>query len=250
MNATVGTIPRTTRAARLAGKLLVNARQVATWRYIVGLAALVAVILALSFLPVPSLSHWRAWAESAGTWFPLLFVAVHAIVTILPVPRTLFTISSGILFGPLVGVVLCVLATTISAVFAFLLVRVFGRKHVRHRLTGPSARALDDRLRRRGWLAVGSLRLIAAVPFAVLNYACAVSSVRLWQYTAATAVGVVPGTVAVVLLGDALTGSVDPKMLAISAILLGFGVTGLLADSLLDRRERVRSRESVPVSVR
>ena len=37
---------------------------------------------------------------------------------------------------------------------------------------------VDRRLERRGWLAVASLRMIAAVPFAPLNYACALSSIR------------------------------------------------------------------------
>ncbi|NKW70738.1 hypothetical protein GS943_21175 [Rhodococcus hoagii] len=32
-----------------------------------------------------------------GTLFPLVFLLVHVVVTIAPVPRTLFTVSAGVL---------------------------------------------------------------------------------------------------------------------------------------------------------
>ncbi|NUS43430.1 MAG: TVP38/TMEM64 family protein, partial [Mycobacteriaceae bacterium] len=83
---------------------------------------------------------------------------------------------------------------------------------------------------RRGWLAVGSLRLIAAAPFALVNYCCALSSVRLLPYVVATVVGVLPGTVAVVVLGDALTGAVDPTLLLFSAACFALGLAGLAVD--------------------
>lgn len=92
-------------------------------------------------------------------------------------------------------------------------------------------RAIDDRLRRRGWLAVGSLRLIAAVPFSVINYCCGLSSIRFWPYLIATVLGVLPGTIGTVILGDALTGTTHPAMLVLSGVCLAVGVVGLVVDT-------------------
>ncbi len=56
--------------------------------------------------------------------------------------------------------------------------------------------------------------MIPAVPFSVLNYAAGASAVRVLPYTLATFVGLLPGTAAVVILGDALTGNVSPLLFA------------------------------------
>jgi uncharacterized membrane protein YdjX (TVP38/TMEM64 family) len=80
---------------------------------------------------------------------------------------------------------------------------------------------------------VGSLRLIAAAPFFVVNCCCAVSAVRLVPYTLATVVGILPGTVAVVLLGDALTGRTDPRLMVITGVCMALGAAGLLLEARL-----------------
>ena len=100
--------------------------------------------------------------------------------------------AAGLLFGPLLGIMLAVTASTASAMIALLLVRAAGwqlNRLVRHQAVDP----LDARLRDRGWLAVISLRLIPAVPFAPLNYAVGASGVRVLPYALATVAGLFPG---------------------------------------------------------
>ena len=147
---------------------------------VVGAVIVVAALIAVAALiPLPSVERLREWAVAVGPLFPLAFFAAHVIVTVAPIPRTLFTVSAGVLFGPVTGVIVTVSAATVSAVLAFLLVRALGRDAVASRLDHPLFRAVDARLARRGWLAVGSLRLIAPVPFSVINYSSGLSSVRL-----------------------------------------------------------------------
>jgi uncharacterized membrane protein YdjX (TVP38/TMEM64 family) len=99
---------------------------------------------------------------------------------------------------------------------------------------------VDARLRDRGWVAVMSLRLIPAVPFAPLNYAVGASAVRVLPYTLATVVGVLPGTAAVVILGDALTGHVSPLLFLVSLC------TGLIGIALLACEIRQHRRHHRP----
>ncbi|MBF4996099.1 TVP38/TMEM64 family protein [Nocardia sp. BSTN01] len=190
--------------------------------------ALVAVAL---LAPHPAPQQIRDWADSVGPVFPLLFFLVHALVTVAPFPRTVFTLSAGLLFGPILGITLAVAATTVSAVLALLLVRALDRDQVAARLTHPAVRAVDRRLARRGWLAVGSLRLIAPVPFSVINYCAGLSSVRMMPYLLATFVGIIPGTIGVVVLGDALTGRTNPGLLVLSGVCITIGVIGLIVDA-------------------
>lgn len=187
-------------------------------------ATVVAVGL---LLPLPTAMQMRDWARALGPWFPLAFLGAHTVVTVLPVPRTAFTLAAGLLFGTQLGVVLAVVASTMAAVIALWGVRALGWKlsALHHR---PAVRSVNNELQRRGWVAVVSLRLIPAVPFSVLNYAAGASAVRVWPYTVATFAGLLPGTLAVVVLGDALTGSISPALFAVSLATSALGVLGLL----------------------
>lgn len=196
---------------------------------------LLAVLAAGMAVPHPGAGTVRAWADSLGPWFPVAFFLVHVVITVLPIPRTFFTVLAGFLFGPALGIGICMAASTVAAAIAFGGVRRLDRRHrsaVLDRIRGHRAYlAIAARLRERGWLAVGSLRLIAVMPFSVLNYAAALSPVRLTPYLAATVIGLAPGTCAVVILGDALTGAASPWQLLISAGLVLIGIAGLLLDA-------------------
>ncbi|MFT3715196.1 MAG: TVP38/TMEM64 family protein [Gordonia sp. (in: high G+C Gram-positive bacteria)] len=197
-------------------------------------AVFVAVLVAAYFVPLPSLGRVREWSDSMGPWFVFLFFVAYTVVTIFPIPRTTFTVTSGALFGPVVGFTGSMIASSLAAVIAYLLARRLGRARVEPYLGDKATfQAIERRLDRRGWLAVGSLRLIAACPFSVANYFSGVSSVRLLPYTVASVLGMVPGTASVVFLGDAVVGKSNPLMLLLSAALFGLGILGLLLDAKL-----------------
>jgi uncharacterized membrane protein YdjX (TVP38/TMEM64 family) len=219
----------------LSGAVVATAGQVSR-RRMAATGAVLAIVVAVVFVvPLPTAVQMRDWATSLGPWFPLAFLATHVVVTVLPFPRTAFTLAAGLLFGPALGIALAVTASTASAVIALLLVRATGwqlSRLIRHQ----AIEKIDARLRERGWLAVLSLRLIPVVPFAALNYAVGASAVRVLPYTLATLAGVLPVTAAVVMLGDALTGDVNPLLVLVSVC------TGLLGLGLLEYEIRQHRR--------
>ena len=229
MKAVVSTL-RALRAAVMATASTVSPR-----RFIAILAAIVILIAVAVLVPLPTAVQLRDWATSVGPWFPLAFLAAHIVVTVFPFPRTVFTLAAGLLFGPYLGVPLAVLASTLSAVIALLLVRAAGwqlSRLIRH----PRVDSLDARLRERGWPAIVSMRMIPAVPFSVVNYAAGASAVRVLPYTLATFVGLLPGTAAVVILGDALTGNVSPLLFVVSLCTASLGIAGLIYEIRAHRR--------------
>lgn len=228
--------------------LIVTATQVSRRRIIAITTAIVILVAVVVLVPLPNAVQLRDWATSVGPWFPLVFLGTHIVVTVLPFPRTAFTLAAGLLFGPLLGVSIAVVASTFSALIALLLIRAAGwqlSKLVRH----PTIDTLDSRLRQRGWPAVVSLRLIGAVPFAVLNYASGASTVRPLPFTLATFVGLLPGTTAVVLLGDALTGHINPLLVVISVGTAAVGILGLVLEVRAHRRDRAAHPTSPAPSV-
>ena len=204
-------------------------RQLSRPRTVATVALVTALVAVALLVPLPAPVQLRDWAESAGPWFPLAFLMAHIVVTVVPVPRTAFTLAAGLLFGPVLGVVIAVAASTMSAMLAMLLVRAAGwqlNRLVRHR----SIHTVDERLRERGWPAILSLRLIPAVPFSAINYAAGASAVRVLPYVLATLAGLLPGTAAVVILGDALAGHPSPLLALVSLGIGTMGVTGLVIE--------------------
>lgn len=199
-------------------------------KVLLGLAVLVGVIVVL-FVDVPTVATIRQWSIDAGDWFPIVYFLVYVALTQFPIPRTVFTLASGILFGPVLGFLLAISATTVSALISLLIVRFLARDWFRTLLTNRRLIALDHRLEQRGWLTVLSLRMIAGVPFSFLNYACGLSSIKVTPYILATAIGSAPNTLAVVLLGDALLVGFDVRFAVATGILLLLGVAGLIVDA-------------------
>lgn len=195
-------------------------------------ALMVASAVVLWVADVPDMADIRAWADATGPWFFAVFFAAYVGFMQLPVPRTVFTLSAGVFFGIGPGILLAIAATAVSALVSLTVVRFFARDWARGFLDRyPRLRSLDDRLERRGWLAVTSMRMIAAIPFAPLNYACALSSIRVPQFFFATVVGSAPGTIATVVLGDAIAGGADWRFLIVTGALVVLGLVGLLIDS-------------------
>ncbi|OFJ52127.1 TVP38/TMEM64 family protein [Mycolicibacterium grossiae] len=201
----------------------------------------IVILVAVAYVvPLPSAVQMRDWATTAGPWFPVVFFLAHVVVTTLPFPRTAFTLAAGLLFGPLLGVSIAVAASTISALVALLLVRAAGLRLDRL-VPHPRVAMVNARLAERGWPTVLSMRLIPAVPFSVLNYAAGASAVRTLPYALASLGGLLPGTAAIVILGDALTGNVSPLLFVVSSCTAALGVAGLVLELRAHRRRAARA---------
>ena len=60
-------------------------------RVLATVAALAILAVAAALVPRPSIIVVREWAESMGPSFVVVFFLTQAVLTIAPVPRTVFT---------------------------------------------------------------------------------------------------------------------------------------------------------------
>lgn len=197
------------------------------FQLVLAFVLLTALVAAMLLLPVPSPAQLRTWADGAGAAAPVLFLLVYAVCTVAPIPRTVFSLAAGLLLGHGLGIVIAMLATATSAALGFLLARHLGRDLLTRHRHRSAVKSVNDRLTGGGVLAVTSLRLIPVIPFAPLSYCCGMSSIRMAPYLAGTVLGSLPGTAAVVLLGDALAGSTPPVLLACYGAFALAGAAGL-----------------------
>ncbi|NIJ12663.1 putative membrane protein YdjX (TVP38/TMEM64 family) [Saccharomonospora amisosensis] len=196
-------------------------------RLLGGLAAVGVLTAAALLLPIPGPAELRAWASGAGAAGALVLLLAYALLTVAPIPRTVFNLAAGLLLGEALGIAVAVVATAISGCLAFLLARAAGGDLLSRLSRGRRLRAVAERLADGGALAVASLRLIPVLPFAPLSYCCGLSPLRLRPYLTGTVLGSLPGTVAVVVLGDALTGTTPPALVGCYLAFAALGALGL-----------------------
>ncbi|WP_020671919.1 TVP38/TMEM64 family protein [Amycolatopsis nigrescens] len=217
-------------------------------KLVLALAVLAALAVAALLLPLPSPAELRDWAAGAGGVAALLFLAAYSVLTVAPVPRTVFNLAAGLLLGNAVGIGVAITATAISATLGFLLARALGRDLVARHLHRTPVRAVNERLAGGGVVAVASLRLIPMVPFAPFSYCCGISTIRFAPYLLGSVLGSLPGTVAVVVLGDALTGGTPPALLVCYAGFALAGAFGLYRVIRRTTRQPLPPKESVPAT--
>lgn len=169
-------------------------------RAAVAVALLVCgVVLALT-VDLPDPEAIRERVDAAGAWGVLAFFGVYAVLSATPIPASVLTIASGVLFGLATGAIVVLLAAVVGAAIAYELSRALGGDVV-SRIGWHRVHRLDAMLTRRGVLSVLIVRLIPVFPFWLVSYAAGLSSVGRRQYTIGTAVGIVPGTVGYTALG-------------------------------------------------
>jgi uncharacterized membrane protein YdjX (TVP38/TMEM64 family) len=146
------------------------------------------------------------------TYF-LLYVVVAAI----SIPGgAILTISSGILFGTLVGGVLAVISATVGATIAFLVAKSAIGEFLTRRVGGLT-RKLTEGFRQDAFTYLLFLRLVPIFPFWLVNIVPALCGVRLTTYVSATAIGIVPGTFAFAFFGAGLDGAMAAEETAFRA---------------------------------
>lgn len=168
----------------------------------------------------------RALVEGWGPWAPVASIGLMVLHSVLPFPAELIAVANGLAFGLLAGVAVTWAGAMLGAVLSFALARRFGRPLVRHLL--PARRwAQVEGLMARGWS--GGLlvaRLLPVVSFNLINYAAGLGGVGWWTFLWTTAIGILPVTVASVLVGSHMI-TAPPwawGLLAAAALLLWLAV--------------------------
>ena len=119
----------------------------------------------------------------------------------------------------------------------FLLARYAGRQKVEALIAGK----LDARWRNllngnTGFLLLVLLRLIPAVPYNLINYAFGLTSMSFRTYLIASAIGIIPGTLAFINIGDKALDMTSPDFwIAIGLLMLLLAVTALLGKKLFPK---------------
>jgi uncharacterized membrane protein YdjX (TVP38/TMEM64 family) len=174
-------------------------------------AFLVVIFYLLAVKHVINIEDVRNWVKATGPLAPLTYIVLSAVLGAIFVPGPILAASSGLLFGPLLGVFVTLGATVGTAVVASLLGRRAGRDSARVLLGADRADRLDELIQRRGLWAVVGQRFIPGLSDALASYAFGAFGVPLWQMAVGAFIGSVPRAFVYTALGASL-GNKSPAL--------------------------------------
>ncbi len=174
-------------------------------------------------------SDLRRFGQAFG---PVAATLAFALAMTVAVPLTFLTLVALVAFGPWAGFACAVGGALLGSVASYGVGAYLGHA-VLVRLAGPRINLLSQRLARRGLIAVILVRLVPVAPFAVVNMVAGASHIRLRDLVLGTAIGITPGTLAMMLFVDQITAALRAPtvwtfvLLGVTVLLIAAGAWGL-----------------------
>jgi uncharacterized membrane protein YdjX (TVP38/TMEM64 family) len=158
----------------------------------------------------------------------LLFILLYVVQTSFSLPgAALMTLTGGFLFGSLWAAVYVNIGATAGATLAFLAARYLFRDWVEQRF-GHRFEAFQAGFAQNAFNYLLTLRLIPLFPFFLVNLLSGLTRMNVGTYAAATALGIIPGSLAYTFAGRQLGTINSLAELASPRLLLAFTALGLL----------------------
>lgn len=186
--------------------------------------------------------RFRDWIDGFGAWSGVVFVAVRALQTVVKIiPAEPLEIGSGLVFGAVGGMLLCLLGSMIGSAVILCLTRILGVRVLElFRLDGKleSMRFLQDKQRRRRLLIL--FFLIPGTPKDGITYFVGLTDYNLWEFMALSAVLRIPSILSSTICGAFLGQRNWGLAIGVFAATTVVGLLGALAFKKIAARYAAR----------
>lgn len=149
------------------------------------------------------------WRNNHYVLSIFIFLLTYIIAVGASIPgATILTLLGGFLFGPIVGSVLVVVGATLGALFINLAVEFALRDWVKRR-SYHGVKKMEAGLKENAFSYLLFVRLVPLFPFWLVNIVPALLGVPRRIFFISTLIGIIPGTVVYVLVGNGLGHVLD-----------------------------------------
>jgi uncharacterized membrane protein YdjX (TVP38/TMEM64 family) len=120
-------------------------------------------------------------------------------------PLTVLIAATAAAFGPVNGFYMA-LAGSLASAYVTFLIGYFSGKNLFQNWTNTAFNKITSRVQDAGVLGIATLRMIPLAPYTLVNMILGVTKVKALSFMLGTLLGLLPGIVAMVVLGDAIAG--------------------------------------------
>lgn len=203
------------------------------FRKIIALSAAFAALAALSVWAgsVVTPQQLQALISRSGSWAAIAYIGLFTLLPAFFFPVAVLALAGGLLFGLWWGSVYTFVGAILNCTLMFLLARYAGREKVEDLIQKKLSPSWQQRLQnlnsRGGFVLLVILRLIPAVPYNLINYAFGLTAMSWRTYIIGSAIGIIPGTLAFINIGDKALDVTSPDFwIAVGLLGLLLAVTG------------------------
>jgi uncharacterized membrane protein YdjX (TVP38/TMEM64 family) len=176
----------------------------------------------------PNPERLQHWLSLHVTWVACLLIGLMILHTLVPVPAELLALVAGRMLGPFWGLLTIWIGAVLGAALGFFLARVYGQALIQRFVAQPRLRHVRDWLQRDDPFILLALRLVPILSFNLINYALGLTTVSWRRFMWTTAVGIVPMTLLMVVVGAQLRNWRLLLFLTLAAMLICLGGYRLL----------------------
>lgn len=203
----------------------------------------VVFLFGASVLGLDGAAEVERWmiAGVHGPWALPAAVASFVAFAFLGVPQFVLIAAAVVAFGPWAGFAYSWIGALVSALIGFAIGRRFGARAL-SRVSGEALRRFMDMIGRSGFMASLIVRLVPSAPFIVVNMAAGVTPMRVRDFAAGTAIGIVPKIALTAFAGasvvKALSGGGTQNWPVLALVAALWIASALGARAWIRRRER------------
>ena len=168
----------------------------------------------------------------------LIFFTSYIILTSLSLPVALVLgLLAGMIFDNIIAIILISFASSLGATIAFLVSRYFFRDFIQNKYA-RQYHIVNDGVKKNSGYYIFALRMCMVFPFFLVNLVMGLTTVKTIQYYIVSQIGMLPGTIIIVSLGDKLIGTLTSNIsidIDLIVLLTAFGLLPLLSRLLFKK---------------
>ncbi|KEZ84901.1 membrane protein [Clostridium sulfidigenes] len=165
----------------------------------------------------------RNYIGGFGYLAPFIYILCFTMLPIAFFPVPILALAAGLLFGFLPGTIYTLIGAVLNSAIMFLMAKVLAKDAVtnllQRKLPENWSSFLFNLDEKKGFGIIFILRLIPAMPYNLINYGAGLTSIKFSSYMLATILGILPGTLVFLNIGNQALNIHNPAFM-VSIILL------------------------------
>ena len=185
----------------------------------------------------------QQWILRWGALAPLAYILAFSLLPAFLFPAAILVLAGGLVFGLIPGTLYTMIGSFFNCAIMFGISRYTGRsaveRYVKKHLSPVWQARLNQANGKRGFLLLLILRFLPTVPYNLLNYAYGLTGMNFTPYMIASMIGILPGTVVYINMGDKAMDTSSPAFwLAVGLLVLLCVVTTMLSRKLFPENKK------------
>lgn len=189
------------------------------------------------------ISRIQQFFKGFGFWGYLIFIFLFTAGCIFMIPGSIFIITAGIVFGPIIGFIVALIGQSLGATMTFLIGKYLARGIIEDKVSNNQIfKKIDDGVEENGTSFLILTRLVPVFPYFLQNYAYGLTKIKLSKYIIVSVICMLPGTFIISYMGNEIVINGFSRELIIKFTLIGISIflISLIVKKLFKKRNKNR----------